>query len=87
MEKKPVHKITLYPVTAAIWRNSGEKGAFYSATFQRTYKDSAGKYQNSDSFTASELLLLAKLADQTHTEIERFRANDREAAQQTEPTQ
>ena len=81
-ETKPVHKITLYPVSAAIWRNSGERGVFYNATFQRTYKDKAGKYQSSDSFNASDLLLLAKVADLAHTEIERFRANDKDAEPQ-----
>ena len=32
---KPVAKIRLYPVTAAIWRNENEKGIFYGFTIER----------------------------------------------------
>jgi hypothetical protein len=79
-DKQPASKVSLYPVSAAIWRNVNQKGgAFYSATFQRTYKDKEGKYQSSDSFNGSDLLLLAKVADLAHTEIEKLRGNDKEA--------
>jgi hypothetical protein len=80
-DKKPVSKITIYPINAAIWRNTGEKGAFYSVSFERSYKKD-GKYQSSDSYSGNDLLVLAKVADQAHTEIERLRANDREAQPQ-----
>jgi hypothetical protein len=79
-KKKPASKLSLYPVSCAIWRNETAKGeAFYSATFERSYKDADGKYKSTDSFTASDLLLLAKLADQAHTEIVKLRENDRAA--------
>ena len=45
--KKPAAKINLYPGSAAIWRNENDKGVFYSVTFERTYKDDAGKWQTS----------------------------------------
>ena len=77
--KTPAARIKLYPVSAAIWRNVGKTGVFYSATFERSYKDDAGKYQSSDSFNAGDLLLLAKVADLAHTEIVKLRENDREA--------
>ena len=72
---KPVSKITLYPITAAIWRNDNAKSESYSVTFHRTYKDDNGKWQSTDSFGTGELLLLAKVADQAHTEICRLRAD------------
>ena len=75
--KKPAAKISLYPVSAAIWANSNKKGTFYSVTFERSYKDDAGKWQTSSTFNASDLLLLAKVADQAHSEIVKLRANDR----------
>lgn len=77
--KKPASKVTLYPVTAAIWRNEGAKGAFYSATFERSYKNKEGKYESSSSFNGSDLLILAKVADMAHTEIEKLRSNDKAA--------
>jgi len=75
--KKPAAKVSLYPVSAAIWANSNKKGTFYSVTFERSYKDDAGKWQTSSTFNASDLLLLAKVADQAHSEIFKLRANDR----------
>jgi hypothetical protein len=76
--KKP-EKITIYPVSAAIWRNENNGKAFYSVTFERSYKDDAGKWHTSSSFNSNDLLLLAKVADQAHTKIQELRANDRQA--------
>ena len=78
--KKPVSKVTMYPISAAIWRNESEKGeAFYNVTFERSYKDDKGEYQSSATFNASDLLLLAKVADCAHSEIYKLRASDRQA--------
>ena len=83
--KKPVSKVSLYPVNAAIWRNHGSLGAaFYSVTFDRSYKDSDGKWQQSDSFTINDLLLLAKVADHAHSEIYKLQAQDRKVQQSDE---
>ena len=75
--KQPVARINLHPVSAAIWRNENEKGAFYSFTVERSYKDDAGKWHRSGSFNASDLLLLAKVSDLAHTKIHELRAADR----------
>lgn len=77
--KKPAAKISIHPVSAAIWRNQNQKGVFYSVTFERSYKDDAGKWQTSSTFNANDLLLLAKVADQAHSEIVKLRVNDRQA--------
>ncbi len=79
--KKPAGKVTLYPVSAAIWRNQNPKGVFYSVTFERSYKDDAGKWHTSSTFNANDLLLLAKAADMAHSEINRLRAGDRTTEQ------
>ena len=79
--KKPAAKVTLHPVSAAIWRNQNQSGVFYSVTFSRNYRDEAGNWKSSDSFSANELLLLAKVADLAHSEIHKLRANDRQAQQ------
>lgn len=75
--KKPVQTVRIYPVEAAIWKNESEKGAFYSVTFSRTYKDANG-YHSSDSFSGSDLLLLAKVADLAHTVCEDLRTIDKQ---------
>ena len=82
--KKPVARISLHPVSAAIWRNQNPKGVFYSVTFERSYKDDAGKWQTSSTFNASDLLLLAKAADLSHSEIYKLRANERHSEQPEE---
>jgi hypothetical protein len=80
--KKPVSKVTLYPVNAAIWKNDTGKGeAFYNVTFERSYKDDAGNWKSSDTFNTGDLLLLAKVADLAHSEIYKLRASDRRAQQ------
>jgi hypothetical protein len=82
--KQPAAKINLHPVSAAIWRNENQKGAFYSVTFERSYKDDDGKWHRSGSFNASELLLLAKVADLAHSEIHKLRAGDRNTQSEDE---
>ncbi len=65
---KPVHEVRLGYIKAAVWKNETETGARYNATFTRLYKD--GDHWNStDSFGRDDLLLLAKVADQTHSWI------------------
>jgi hypothetical protein len=78
---KPVARVTIWPVSAAIWQNHSSKGGdpFYSVTVQRTYKDENGKLQNTESFNAGDLLTLAKVADLAHSQIIKLRAADRAA--------
>jgi hypothetical protein len=79
-DKKPAATIKFFPLSAAIWRNETKDGkAFYSVTFERSYKD-GDNWKSSDSFNGDQLLLLAKLADPAHTEVEKLRANDKAAA-------
>ena len=80
--KKPAARVSLHPVSAAIWRNDNAKGeAFYAVTLQRNYKDADGKWKSSDSLNEGDLLLAAKVLDLAHTEISKLRAKDRQAQQ------
>jgi hypothetical protein len=81
---KPAAKVTLYPITAAIWRNETSKGAAYSVTIQRSYKDAEGNWKSSDSLNESDLLLSAKALDLAHTKIAELKAGDRQAQQPEE---
>ena len=78
---KPAAKVTMYPITAAIWRNEKDGRAYYSVTIQRSYKDADGNWKHSESLNEGDLLLAAKVLDQAHTEISKLRANDRQAQQ------
>ena len=67
--KPPVAKLRLGLLNASIWQRTTDKGAFYSVSFERRYKDNEGKWQSTYSYDAGDLLLLAKLADQAHSKI------------------
>jgi len=81
---KPVAKVQLYPVTGSIWKNQTSKGAFYSVSFERSYKDGAGKFQTSSTCNAGDLLTLSKVADLCDTKIRELRAADRQPEQADE---
>jgi len=65
---KPVHEVRLGFIKAAVWRNETESGVRYNVTFSRLYKDN-DQWKSTESFGRDDLLLLAKVADQTHSWI------------------
>ncbi len=73
--KPPVAKLRLGLINASIWqRTTSESDTFYSVSFERRYKDAQDNWQSTHSYNADDLLVLAKLADQAHTEIAKIRA-------------
>lgn len=71
---------------ASIWRNEGEKGAYYTTTLARTYKDEQGNPRDTHSFSNNDLLRVAELArgaysraNELKREQSRGRNDDREA--------
>lgn len=75
---KPIARITIYPLTAAVWRNLRDGVAYYSATFERSYRDDKGEWHHTGAFNAGDLLLLAKLADRVHSTIADLRSKERQ---------
>jgi hypothetical protein len=65
---KPVAKLRLGRISAAIWKNDTDKGPLFNVSFQRSYKE-GDEFKNSQSFGRDDLLVLAKLADEAHTKI------------------
>jgi hypothetical protein len=57
MNKKPAQKLRLGLITATIWDNDG----FYSVDLARSYKDSQGQWQNTTSYSHSDLLNLSHI--------------------------
>ena len=68
MKTKPITEVRLGTIKAAVWKNETENGVRYNATFCRLYKD-GDQWASTESFGRDDLLLLAKVADQTHTWI------------------
>jgi hypothetical protein len=78
--KPPIAKLRLGLINANIWERSTNDSVFYSVSFERRYKDAKGEWHSTHSYNAEDLLLLAKLADQAHTEIAKLRAAPDESA-------
>ena len=81
---KPVAKVQHWPITGSIFKNQTSKGAFFSVSFERSYKDDSGKYHTASTFNATDLLVLAKVADLCDTKIRELRAADRQPEQADE---
>lgn len=63
---RPVETLRDGAIKAAIWRNESENGAFFGVTFARTYKDAGGELQDTESFSGTQLLRLARLAEKAY---------------------
>jgi hypothetical protein len=65
----PAHKIRFGNLSVTIWRNSNEKGTWYSVNPNRSYKNGDDAWKDTDSLGFDDLLAMAKLLDQAHTWI------------------
>ena len=67
-QNQPIHRIRIGSVTAAIFENKGEEGRppFHNVSFDRSIKTQEG-WTTTRSFGRTDLLNLAKVADQAHT--------------------
>ncbi len=65
---RPVDKVRIGNITAAIFENSGQKGTFYSVKLERGYKDGE-TWKNTDSLGRDDLLVAAKALDKAHDRI------------------
>lgn len=72
----PVTTIRDGAIKATVWANQSEKGTFYSVDFSRTYK-SGDAYKDSHSFSGTEPLQIARLAQKAYDAIAELRAADR----------
>jgi len=81
---KPIDRVRLGSVNAAIWRNHSDKGhAHYNVTIERGYKDAKGDWQSTTSFSRDDLLTLSKAAEIAYLRIHELQADDRERATQS----
>lgn len=76
---KPAHKMRHRALSVTIWKNDSDKGAFYSVTPSRAYKQGNG-WKETDRFDCDDLLPLAKLLDQAHSWIVNAEQAEKQAA-------
>jgi hypothetical protein len=62
---QPAHKIRISNLSVTIWRNSSDKGTWYSATPSRSYKQGDETWKETDSLGFDDLLVMAELHRQT----------------------
>jgi hypothetical protein len=67
-KRKPAHKIRSGSITITIWKNEGDKSAWYSVRPSRRYKD-GDEWKEADTYGPEDLMTLAKLLDLAHTWI------------------
>jgi hypothetical protein len=65
----PAHKIRFSNLSVTIWRNSSEKGFWYSVNPSRSYKNGDDAWRETDSLGFDDLLTMAKLLDEAHSWI------------------
>lgn len=80
---QPAHKIRHGVLQVTIWRNSSEKGAWYSVIPSRSYKRGDDAWKETDSLTFDDLLTMAKLLDQAHSWIAATQQADAKARKQS----
>ncbi len=68
MANKPTHEIRIGAIKAVIWANATSSGTRHNVTFARLYKD-GDEWKETTSFGRDDLLLLAKVADKSHSWI------------------
>lgn len=73
---KPVEVLAHETLRAALWKNEGPNGSYYSVTFSRAYARRGGEVRNTASFKQQHLADLAKIAARA---AERLTALDRAA--------
>ena len=65
---KPVAELRIGTVKATVWKNEVSGITRHNVTFSRLYKDGE-QWKTTQTFGRNDLLVLAKVADQTHTRI------------------
>jgi hypothetical protein len=75
---KPAHKIRIFPLQVTIWRNTNEKGTWYSVNHSRSYKD-GDDWKESTSLSRDDLLVMRELHRQAFVWITKQEEADAKA--------
>ena len=78
-QNKPAARVTIFPITASIWRDEVNDKVYYRTTMSKNYKNAEGGFSSTPTYDPLDLLVVAKVADAAHTEIEKLKAQDRQA--------
>ena len=76
---QPAHKIRISNLSVTIWRNSSDKGTWYSVNPSRSYKQGDETWKETDSLGFDDLLTMAELLRQAFAWIARQMQADSKA--------
>jgi hypothetical protein len=76
---QPAHKIRFGVLQVTIWRNTTDKGTWYSAVPTRSYKQGDETWKETDSLSADDLLPMVELLRQAFSWIARQAQTDSKA--------
>jgi hypothetical protein len=76
---QPAHKIRISNLSVTIWRNSSDKGVWYSVNPSRSYKKGDETWKETDSLGMDDLLPMAELLRQAFAWIARQVQEDSKA--------
>jgi hypothetical protein len=76
---QPAHKIRFGLLQVTIWRNTSDKGTWYSAVPSRSYKQGEDTWKETDSLSTDDLLAMAELLRQAFAWISRQMQADSKA--------
>ena len=62
----PAHKLRDGCLQVVIWRNITDKGTFYTANAQRSYKQGDDTWKETDSLNADDLLPMSELLSEAY---------------------
>ncbi|HYV35107.1 MAG TPA: hypothetical protein VE988_05350 [Gemmataceae bacterium] len=84
MSTKPAHKIRDGALQVTIWRNTGDKGNWYSVVPTRSYKPDDGDWQETDSLNGDDCLAMAELIREAYAWIKVQRRAESKARREAE---
>lgn len=76
---KPAHTIRDGLLSVTIWRNTTDKGNYYTVNPSRSYKDGDETWKKSDSLNADDLLPMVELFREAYAWIKQQKRADAKA--------
>lgn len=81
---RPADTVRDGALKATIWKNSGERGDFYSTQLSKSYQDREGNWRDGQSFTKDDLPKLGILTNQAYTRIGEMQRTQTQAQGQSQ---
>ena len=84
MSQQPAIKFRDGFLQVVVWRNTGEKGAFYTLNIQRSYKRQDDSWGETDSLGQDDALAMAELLREAYAWIKHQKRADAKARKESQ---